>query len=344
MKTFLSAPAALILALASAGPAQTTTTLNFKVGNSSRNAVVHVPSGATKAPVVFFVHGYGGSGAGFENDTRADKIADREKFIAVYPSAVGGSWNMNDESDYPFLLALLDTVDSRYKVDRDRVYCTGFSQGGFISFGLGYKHPEVFAAVAPVSGHIPSFSTSAPLKRPVPLFLTFGTSDVSNVASFMTDITTWLKLDSCGAGKRTSQRPYPANRPGSIVSRTTYDCPHGSQVVYDSVIGGTHEWAMDTVKKVNTTEEVWAFLKKFSRTTTTSLAPLPGVGVRFAASWRDGRLRLEGIPAGSVVRLTDLRGRLVSTVSAESGSIAFAPRSGLYVAASQGVRATFVVP
>ena len=348
MRTTTIASAILALALAGVGHTQTTATLNFKVGNSNRNAVVHVPSGAAKAPVVFFVHGYGGSGAGFENDTKADKVADREKFIAVYPSAVGGSWNMNDESDYPFLLALLDTVDARYKIDRDRVYCTGFSQGGFISFGLGYKHPEVFAAVAPVSGHIPSFSTSAPLKRPVPLFLTFGTSDVSNVASFMTDISTWLKLDSCGSGKRTSQRPYPANRPGSIVSRTTYDCPHGGQVVYDSVIGGTHEWAMDTVKKVNTTEEVWAFLKKFSRSTTTSLSSLPSTATPFTASWRDGRLHVEGIPDGTLVRLMDLRGSIVTTAAVENRSISFAPRSGLYVAAprgpSEGHQAAFIVP
>ena len=175
--------------LAAAGSfAQTTQTISFKVGGTARSGVVHVPAGVNKPPVVFFVHGYGGNGAGFANDTKADKVADREKFIAVYPSANGGAWSMYDTSEYPFLRMLLDTVDARYKIDRNRVYCAGFSQGGFISFGLGYKHPEIFAAVAPVSGHIPSFSTAAALPRPVPMFLTFGTNDISNVASFMADV------------------------------------------------------------------------------------------------------------------------------------------------------------
>ncbi|HOX52791.1 MAG TPA: alpha/beta fold hydrolase, partial [Fibrobacteria bacterium] len=163
-----------ILGLIAPIGAQNTVTLNFNHGGKSRNAVVYVPAGISKPPVVYFVHGYGGSGANFANDTKGNKVADREKFIAIYPSAVSGSWNMQDTSDYPFLLALLDTVDRRYKIDRERVYCTGFSQGGFISNGLGYKHPETFTAVAPVSGHVPSFSTSAPIGRPVPILTMFG--------------------------------------------------------------------------------------------------------------------------------------------------------------------------
>ena len=333
---FLSA--LLGFALAGTGFAQTTQTIGFKVGGVARSAVVHVPAGATKMPVVYFVHGFGGNGAGFAADTKADKVADREKFIAVYPSAIGGSWSMYDTADYPFLRALLDTVDARYHIDRQRVYCAGFSQGGFISFGLGYKHPEIFAAVAPVSGHIPSFSTSAPLKRPVPMFLTFGTDDVSNVASFMADANTWLKLNSCKAGSKKTQRPYPANHSNSPVVRITYACAQGSEVMIDSVVGGTHEWAMDTVRKVNTTEEIWAFFKRFTLSGTAAVAPVYGNrNDRLSASYRDGRVFLEGADEARGVRVTNLAGEWVANATVVDHSFAFAGKpSGLYLVTTVG--------
>ena len=339
-RTFLATAAAVFL-LETAGFAQTTQTITFNVAGKTRSGVVHVPSGTSKPPVVFFVHGYGGSGAGFENDTKGDKVADREKFIAVYPSAVSGSWSMYDTADYPFLLALLDTVDARYKIDRNRVYCTGFSQGGFISFGVGYKHPEVFAAVAPVSGHIPSFSTSAPLKRPVPMFLTFGTNDVSNVASFMTDLNTWLKLDTCNLSSKKEVRPYPATRKNSVVARITYSCAQGSVVMVDSVVGGPHEWAMDTVNKVNTTEEVWAFLKQFSLSSTplpTAIHPTTAdLHLAAVASFRDGKVYLPEASDIEAVRVTDLQGKLIATATVTDQSFEFGNRhSGTYLVTGIG--------
>lgn len=342
-------PFFLFLALPIAAVAQTTQTVSYKVGGTSRSFVVHVPAGVEKPPVVFFVHGYGGSGAGFQNDTKADKVADREKFLAVYPSAVGGSWNMNDTSDYPFLLSIVDTLDARYKIDRKRVYCAGFSQGGFISFGLGYKHPETFAAVAPVSGHIPSFSTAAPLKRPVPMFLTFGTNDISDVASFMADVTTWLRLDGCPS-TATRIRPYPTTRPRSAVARIVYSCAQGSEVMIDSVMGGGHEWAMDTVTKVNTTEEVWAFLKRFSLDGVSSVLDAKGsVGEAFAASYASGRVRLSGSAGVGSVRVLDARGIERAELAVVDGTFEFrqAPR-GLYFAVVPGASrirvAAFPVP
>ena len=253
--------AILFLMFWSLATAQTTKTISLMVGGINRSFVLHVPSEVSNPALVLFVHGYGGNGTNFANDTKADGIADREKFIAAYPSSNGLSWSMYDTTEYPFLLAVVDTIDAMYKIDRNRVFCAGFSQGGFISFGLGYKHPEVFAAVAPVSGHLPSFSTTAALPRPVPLFLTFGTNDRSDVASFMTDIATWKRLNNC-TGAPVVERPYPSNNSHSTVSRTTFNCDQGSEVVYDSVITGGHEWAMDTYSKVNTTEEVWKFFQK----------------------------------------------------------------------------------
>jgi polyhydroxybutyrate depolymerase len=313
-------------------------TLNFNFKGTSRNAVIYVPSGINKPPVVYFIHGYGGNGAGFANDTKGNTTAAREKFIAIYPSAIGGSWSMQDTADYPFLEALLDTVDKRYTVDRNRVYCTGFSQGGFVSNGVGYKHPEIFAAVAPTSGHIPSFSTSAALKRPVPILTTFGTNDVSDVPSFMTDINTWLKLNNCDLSSKKSEKPYPARNKNSLVARTTYTCSQGSQVVYDSCITGQHEWPMDTVKKVNTTEEVWAFFKQFSLQGSTSILSTAGSNAPLVASYRSGKVYLEGgVKDASRMRVSNLQGEVVATAPVTDGSFSLGnmPR-GTYLVTTVG--------
>jgi poly(3-hydroxybutyrate) depolymerase len=331
------------LALATAGVAQTTVTINFSVNGTSRNAVVRVPNGATKPPVVFFIHGYGGSGSGFQSDTKGNTVSDTAKFVAVYPSAIGGSWSMQDTADYPFLLRLLDTVDARYKIDRNRVYCTGFSQGGFISFGVGYKHPETFAAVAPVSGHIPSFSTSAPLKRAVPLFMSFGTkdvgtNDVADVSSFIADITTWSKLDSCNMASKKEVRPYPSTNTKSVVARITYTCAQGAELMIDSIVGGPHEWTMDATTKVNTTVEVWNFLKRFSLSGTTAIQPAipPSYPPTLSATYQNGRVHLNGLESPRTVRINDLKGDAIATATAIDGSFEFHQPSGTYLITTLG--------
>lgn len=341
--------ATIALLAATASTSAQTVNLSFSIGGKARNAVVYVPSGISNPPVVYFVHGYGGDGAGFANDTKANKVADREKFIAIYPSAFNKSWNMYDSSDYPFLRALLDTVDRRYKINRSKVYCTGFSQGGFISNGLGWKYPDMFAAVAPVSGHLPTFATVTKLKRPMPILTKFGTGDVSDVASFMKDIDVWLKIDSCNASNRKVERPYPVNRKTSKISRTTYTCAQGVEVAYDSVIGGGHTWAMDTVNNTNTTEEVWEFFKKYSLNASTGVVVRDAPEKKLRAVFHDGRVGVQGIDDGLRVRVTNIRGELVAASVVAEGSFAFdAMPHGVYFAHASvpgGVRAVmFTVP
>jgi predicted peptidase len=49
-------------------------------------------------------------------------------------------------------LALLDDLLGRYAVDRDRIYLTGLSMGGYGTWYLGTEHANRFAAIAPICG------------------------------------------------------------------------------------------------------------------------------------------------------------------------------------------------
>lgn len=51
------------------------------------------------------------------------------------------------------LAALMQTM-AEFHVDPDRVYLTGLSMGGHGSWYLAYRHPELFAAVAPICGWV----------------------------------------------------------------------------------------------------------------------------------------------------------------------------------------------
>jgi predicted peptidase len=50
------------------------------------------------------------------------------------------------------VLDVIATVERDYKVDPDRVYMTGHSMGGFGTWSIAIDHPELFAAIAPISG------------------------------------------------------------------------------------------------------------------------------------------------------------------------------------------------
>lgn len=229
----------LVVSLAAAGLAQTTVTKTFTVNGTTHSCVWHVPSGINKPALVFFVHGANGSGPAFETETKGDATADREKFISVYPSAssngTAGTWaDMQGTTNFPFFLAVIDTIDAMYHIDRNRVYMTGFSQGGMISFVASCSYANVFAAVAPVSGHS---NTTCPLKRPISVFMTFGTQDITVPSTFIDDLNIWLKLDTCPSTPKIT-RPYPPTSPNSGVTRITYGpCAQGTYVIADSIQG-----------------------------------------------------------------------------------------------------------
>jgi poly(3-hydroxybutyrate) depolymerase len=331
--------AAFMVSLSVGGFTQTTETKSFQVAGVPRTYIVHVPSGlSTTPPLVFNIHGYNIDGALFRSITQTDKVADREKFIIVYPSAINKSWNITTGGDdLTFLREIIDSIDVKYHIDRNRIYAAGFSMGGFMSFMLGCKYSDIFAAIAPVSGLLPSGTCT--LKRPVPMFLKFGTNDVATVDKFMASVNSWLKLDSCPSTPVVT-RPYPSSNPKSKVTRLYYGpCAQGSEVVVDTVAGGTHDWVLNADTNVNTNEEVWAFLKNFSLKGNTAIHRQIFSAARdvITASYCSGIVRLQGVGEKCMVRVIDTKGKLVGNAAAVQDQFAFKDKpSGVYVVMVSG--------
>jgi poly(3-hydroxybutyrate) depolymerase len=270
--------AAALLGWTSPGFTQSQT-LTLRVAGANRTTTLYVPSGSLSKPaLVFVLHGLGGDGPSMRSSSQMDKVADREKFIVAYPNAVGGTWDYaSTKNDHAFLKTIIDSTAARFQIDRSRVYVSGFSQGGGMAVYAGFTDPDVYAAVAPVS----SVGNGAPTPdRPIPIHLTFGTKDLYTPATFMASVAGWIKFDSCSANPAV-MRPYPASNANSAVTRITYgNCAQGTEIVVDSIKDGGHEWPNNTATKVSTSEEVWAFFKKFTLDRTTTSIPIRPLAAR----------------------------------------------------------------
>jgi len=103
-------------------------------------------------PLLLFLHGSGERGDDLElvKKLGPPKLIAAGKhfpFIVVSPQCPKGRWWEPIE-----LVALLDKISSRYKVDADRIYVTGLSMGGFGTWRLAFYAPNRFAAIAPICG------------------------------------------------------------------------------------------------------------------------------------------------------------------------------------------------
>lgn len=117
--------------------------------------LVHYPEGYKenpnkKYPLLMFLHGRSISGTDLEKVKRYGVIYEilrglKVDFIVVAPQCQNG-W------DNSKLIEVLDYAENTYQVDKNKVYLTGMSMGGYGAWYLAGAHPKRFAAVAPVCG------------------------------------------------------------------------------------------------------------------------------------------------------------------------------------------------
>ncbi|MBL7741091.1 MAG: alpha/beta fold hydrolase [Chitinophagaceae bacterium] len=119
--------------------------------------LLYLPEGysmdtAKKWPLLIFLHGSGESGDDLEKVKAhgPPKLAEQGKkfsFIIVSPQAKPREgWEAEN------LYRLLQHIKQTQRVDDKKIYLTGLSMGGYGAWELAMKHPEEFAAIAPVCG------------------------------------------------------------------------------------------------------------------------------------------------------------------------------------------------
>ena len=258
----------LLLLLGFTFPISAQQTINESIIHDGiqRNYIVYIPEiydGSSAVPLVLNFHGYGSNATQqmFYGDFR--DIADTEGFLLVHPEGTLSNgnqfWNVgfpgttsSTIDDVGFTEALIDELANSYAIDLDRVYATGMSNGGFMSFLLACQLSEKIAAVASVTGSMtPGTFNDCNAQHPTPVLQIHGTNDsvvpydgnsiwtlpIVDVVSY------WVNYNNCDTTPTTTTFPDLDLSDGSTVEHSVYeDGDLGSTTEHMKVIGGGHTW------------------------------------------------------------------------------------------------------
>ena len=256
-------------------------------------------------PLVLVLHGGGGSGGNMEwlTERGFNRIADRDGAVIVYPDGIGKGWNdgrtdMKSEAvteqidDIGFLSTLAHELPAQFPIDPKRIYATGISNGGLMSYRIGCEAADVFAAVAPVAANLSvDLAPRCNPARPISITIVNGTEDplmlwnggpvkvlwskrgetVSADATFKE----WLKLDHCGA-PHVGALIDAVRDDGTSVIEHGASCTMGAEVRLYEVRGGGHtwpggeaylgEWLVGRVsREIDANEVIWKFFQQHLR-------------------------------------------------------------------------------
>jgi polyhydroxybutyrate depolymerase len=168
-----------------------TRSASLEFDGRTRTYLLHVPpayDGKTPLPVVFVLHGATQSDASAEKMSGMSAKADKENFLAVYPSGTGRlsdvpTWNagnccgyaiQNHVDDIGFFRALLEKIERDFAVDRKRIYVTGISNGAMMSYRVACEMSGQVAAIAPAEG---ALNVDCHPSSPVSVLIFHGTAD-----------------------------------------------------------------------------------------------------------------------------------------------------------------------
>lgn len=240
------------------------------VGDTDREYRVYRPKGISgPAPLVMVLHGYTGNAAQAEEEFGWNELADQKHFVAAYPEGLNEGFNAggccgasSDDGvdDVAAVLAMLDDVAAAVPLDPERLYVTGFSNGGAMAYRLACE-TDRFAAFGPVAGGLVANCQDP---EPTSILHVHGTSDRVVPFDGVTDIwrtpvvevlADWRERDDCGT---------PAATTKGRTQLTTASCAAGREVGLLAVDGLDHAWPTAD-DGLDATETLWAFFERHPR-------------------------------------------------------------------------------
>jgi polyhydroxybutyrate depolymerase len=231
-----------------------------------RSYILHVPPGLDRTQptaVVVVFHGGGGNAENAVRLTNFNTQADQAGFLVVYPNGTGRmgdrllTWNggtccgyaqEQNVDDVGFVRAIIADLQSITTIDSKRIYTTGLSNGGIMSYRLACEASDLIAAIGPVAGT--QNITHCEPEEPVSVIHFHGTNDNHlpydggvgsesrigvNYASVNDSIQFWVDYDQCLST--------PIVEEFSDIRHLAYTgCASGSAVELYTIVGGGHAW------------------------------------------------------------------------------------------------------
>ena len=253
--------------------------------NLQREYIMYIPptySSADPAPLVLCFHGFTSNSNLIFNYTNFKSIADTAGFIFVCPQGTLFQglphWNIgifgSTVDDLGFTNTLIDHITSTYSINEERIYSTGMSNGGYMSFLLACELSNRFAAVASVTGSMTNMMMNdCNPQHPTPILQIHGTSDGTvpyyGNATYSKPIEDvleyWSAHNNCNMNPSIATLPDINPFDGSTAEHFIYSgCDNLNTVEHFKIIGGGHDWPgvfgnMD----INASIEIWKFFSKY---------------------------------------------------------------------------------
>lgn len=247
------------------------TNVTITVNGQQRSMIVYTPNQMqNNMPLMIITHGLNqspeyqseGDGPKFDGGDRLWELIDTEKFICAYLRSDGGGWDISGDKDVNFVSQTIDEMFTRYKIDRNRVYWSGFSMGSMLIYNGIKKIADKIAAFAPTSGVKFDQNPANELKNKglkVNLIHHHSNQDgVFPIGQYKPYDYVKQIAESNGSGTP-SAVSYSSQEGNYKGTKTTWKNSEGNEVVCFMYDGGGH-WPSWYNRK-----EIWAFCKRFSK-------------------------------------------------------------------------------
>ena len=276
-------------------------------------------------PLVINMHGLGSNAWEQEIYSAFNPVSDTGRFIVAYPNGLNSTWNVSSSGgtdDVGFISALIDTLSVLYNVDLQRVYATGMSMGGFMSYRLACELSDRITAIASVTGLL-AFSPCMP-SRPVPVAQFHGTDDpVVPYAGVASTINYWISTNQCPDSAIVTDLPNIDTTDNSTVILYDYSpCTDSASVLLYSIINGEHTWPGADIligvtnQDIEASNEIWNFFTRFTLQGPVSIdenEPFAVISLDIFPNPVEGlaTVDISGLESdGFIFRLMDINGRV----------------------------------
>jgi len=254
-----------------------------------RAFILYVPANYTAGnpvPLVLNFHGYTSNSQEqmFYGDFRP--IADTAGFILVHPMGTLDEsnepyWNSGwggTVDDIGFAAALIDSISASYSINQSRVFSTGMSNGGFMSYTLACSLSNRIAAIASVTGTMNvNQSLTCNAQHPMPVMEIHGTLDPTVpyngntwAASIPNVLNYWANFNQCTIPPQFTAVPNISTTDGCTAEHYLYSTGiNGVDVEHYKIIGGAHTWPGAPIATgvtnydISASKKIWQFFLKY---------------------------------------------------------------------------------
>lgn len=236
--------------------------IDIKVNGKTRNMVVFTPNTLpAKSPLMIITHGMNQDPEYQMGSDKIYEMVDTAKFVVTYLRSDGNMWDTSGTGDQTFVTKTIDEMATRYDIDRDRVYWSGFSMGSMLIHHCIANMQNKIAAFAPTSGIQFSEQPWNNCKKPVNLLECIAyDDDVFGYEQYGIHayIENYAKHDKhTQYSKEIGYRPMGASWGSGDLEKWTGG-PNGGEVWLYSYNNGGH-WPSDQNRHL-----IWNFCKRFS--------------------------------------------------------------------------------